>query len=236
MNKIKVSVAMATYNGSKYLKEQIDSILDQTHQIDELIISDDESNDDTLKIIKKYESNDKRVHLINGPKKGIKQNFANAIKNTTGDIIFLSDQDDVWMNNKVEKVLKEFEDNDCILVIHNADIVDENLNATTNDIFSWRRSGAGIMKNIFKNTYVGCCIAFKSELKEHILPIPDDIEMHDQWIGVLGNKYGNNIFLNDKLIKYRRHTNNSSSLHHHTINLMIRNRINFIKNYFRRTK
>ena len=87
--KEKVSVAMATYNGEKYIKEQIETILNNLDDKDELVISDDGSSDMTIEIINKI--NDKRIKLLEGPRKGLKKNFENAIKNTTGDVIFLSE-------------------------------------------------------------------------------------------------------------------------------------------------
>lgn len=232
-NKPLVSVAMATYNGEKYIKEQINSILVNLKENDELIISDDGSTDKTVDIIKKYQNKDKRINLINGPRLGVKQNFANAIKESKGKYIFLSDQDDVWEKNKIKKVLKIFKKEKCQVVIHDADIVDSNLKTTGQSFFDFRNSGKGIIKNIWKNTYIGCCMAFDSELKDKILPIPNNIEMHDQWIGLLGEKYGKSIFLKDSLIKYRRHDNNVSSMKHHKLIKMIRNRVVFIKEYLK---
>ena len=104
MSNIRVSVAMATYNGEKYIKEQIDSILNNLEKSDELIISDDGSKDGTIKIIQEYQKKDSRIKLYDGPKNGVKQNFANAIKNCSGEYIFLADQDDIWNDKKVEKV------------------------------------------------------------------------------------------------------------------------------------
>lgn len=232
----KVSVAMATYNGEKYIKEQIESILENLEEQDELIISDDFSKDNTRNIIKEYENKDKRIKLIDGPKKGVKQNFANAINNCTGKYIFLSDQDDIWIKNKVQQVLNAFKEKECTLVIHDAEIVDEKLNTIDNSFFEYRNSGKGIIKNILKNTYIGCCMAFDAKLKDKILPIPNDIEMHDQWIGILNEKYGKSYFLNEKLIKYRRHSSNVSQMHHYTIKKMIKNRIIFIKKFKERLK
>ena len=231
-NKIQCSVAMATYNGEKYIKEQIDSILLNLGENDELVISDDGSTDNTLKIISNY--NDSRIKLINGPKNGIKQNFANAIEHCTGKYIFLSDQDDIWMENKKEIVLKAFKKYNCSLIIHDCEVIDKNYTVVTPSFFELRKSNSGISKNIIKNSYIGCCMCFDSKLKEKILPIPNDIEMHDQWIGIITEKYGTSFFINDKLIRYRRHDNNASSMSHHSIKKMIINRINLIKNFRKR--
>lgn len=230
---IRCSIVMATYNGETYIKEQIDTILLNMNDYDELIISDDGSTDNTTKIINEYKDN--RIKLIEGPRKGVKQNFANAIQKATGKYIFLSDQDDIWMENKMELVLKAFEKNDVSVVIHDAEVIDENLKITIPSFFEYRNSGKGVIKNIYKNTYIGCCMAFDAILKKYILPIPNDIEMHDQWIGILGEiEAKGSLFLKEKLIKYRRHSNNVSQMHHHGIGKMIRNRIIFIKNYLRR--
>lgn len=225
----KISVVMATYNGEKYIREQIDSILINLNNGDELIISDDGSTDETLNIIKKYIENDNRIKLINGPKMGVKQNFANAIKNATGKYIFLSDQDDIWEKDKVEKVMKAFKKEKCTLVIHDAKIVNQDLEDMQESFFEYRNSGKGIIKNVWKNTYIGCCMAFDIKIKERILPIPNNIEMHDQWIGLINEKYGKSYFLNEQLIKYRRHQSNVSKLEHYGVWKMITNRVKLVK-------
>ena len=228
MDSIRVSVAMATYNGEKYIKQQIDSILNNLDENDEIIISDDGSTDNTKNIIEEY--NDSRIKLIDGPKNGLKQNFANAINNCNGKYIFLSDQDDIWMNDKVEKVIKTFEKEKCMCVIHDCEVFDsETGNIIYDSFYKFRNSKKGIIKNIWKNSYIGCCMAIDSKMKQYILPIPNDIEMHDQWIGVLSEKYGKSCFINDKLIKYRRHSNNVSEMHHYPLMKMIKNRIVFIR-------
>lgn len=223
----KVSVAMATYNGEKYIKEQITTILDNLQDNDELIISDDGSNDNTINIIKSF--NDQRIKLIDGPRKGLKQNFNNAIKNTTGDYIFLSDQDDIWMPDKVNKILEEFRKNHYILIQHDAIVVDENDNVIFDSFAEHRKVGTGIVKNLIKNSYHGCCITFRKELKNKILPIPDTVYLHDQWIGMIAEIEGKTYFLNEKLMKYRRHSENNSSFKHLSIGKMLKNRINYTK-------
>ena len=98
---------MATFNGEKYLKEQLDSILCQLDFKDEVIISDDGSTDETLNLLNEYK-NDKRVQVIKNPRKGVVSNFDNALRNSNNEVIFLSDQDDIWLPNKVEVVKKCF--------------------------------------------------------------------------------------------------------------------------------
>ena len=217
-----ISVAMATYNGEKYIEDQIESILCQLQMNDEIIVSDDGSADNTIEIIKSID--DERIKILSGPKQGVKQNFANAIQNCRGQYIFLSDQDDVWVKNKVECVLKAFKSENCTLVAHDAYITDASLNIIENSYFKLRNSGNGILKNIWKNTYTGCCMAFKRDIIKDILPIPNDIEMHDQWIGLINERIGKSYFLKKPLIKYRRHSNNVSQMVHYPIIKMICNR------------
>ena len=115
---VRVSVAMAVYNGEAYLKEQLDSVLQQLGKKDELIISDDGSTDQTIPIIEAYKKKDPRIRLIFGQGRGIKQNIANAIAHTKGAYIFLADQDDVWMPDKVKRVLAVFRETKCHVVVH----------------------------------------------------------------------------------------------------------------------
>lgn len=219
-----ISIAMATYNGEKFIKEQLDSILCQICKQDEIIISDDGSTDNTLNIIKSY--NDNRIKIINGPHDGVKQNFANAISKCKGKYIFLSDQDDIWMVDKISIVLKVFEKKRCTCVLHDNVTFDSNTGKIIQEsFFEFRNSKPGILRNIIKNSYIGCCMAFDSKMKEYFLPIPNNIEMHDQWIGIISEKYGNSIFIKDKLIKYRRHSNNVTKLKHNKFIKMIVNRI-----------
>ena len=110
---IRVSVAVATYNGERYLAEQLESILDALEQNDEIVISDDGSTDDTRKVIETFQKKDSRIRLVDGPRQGVKKNFESAIRSCSGQYIFLCDQDDIWTKDKVEVVLHAFEKEKC---------------------------------------------------------------------------------------------------------------------------
>ncbi|PLR90781.1 glycosyltransferase family 2 protein [Bacillus sp. T33-2] len=203
---MKVSVAMATYNGEKYLKPQIDSILSQLSSDDELIISDDHSSDQTLSIIEEYKKVDPRVKLFINEESGVTSNFENAIKHTQNDIIFLSDQDDVWKPEKVETVKSYYKQNPEIqMIMSDITVVDNELNTTIDSFYEFRGSRKGVIKNIIKNSYIGCAMSFRKELKAKILPIPRKVPMHDMWIGLVADMNDAALLIPEKLIFYRRH-------------------------------
>lgn len=233
---IRVSAAMASYNGAFYIERQIESILVNLREEDELVISDDGSTDGTLQILERLKGRDARIRVIDGPGKGIKKNFENAISNCRGQYIFLTDQDDIWVENKVETVLEVFHKCGCSLVMHDAIVVNEdNTKELMPSFFAYRGSKAGAFANIVKNSYMGCCMAFKSDIMDWILPIPDEIQMHDQWIGVLNDiRKTGTCMIEDKLLFYRRHTANNSDFSHNTMPIMIRNRIVFLRALIRR--
>lgn len=204
---MKISVALAAYNGEKYIEQQINSILSQIRAEDEIIVSDDNPNSEMSKLVKNMAESDSRIKYIEGPSQGVIKNFENAIEHTTGDVIFLCDQDDVWVEDKVISVMREI-DNGADLVLHDSIVTDENLNAKYNSFFKKNGSREGLFKNIYKNSYMGCCMAFKSKLKKDILPFPKNIPMHDQWIGLVAQKRYKVKFLNKPLILYRLHGDN----------------------------
>lgn len=222
-------MAMATYNGEKYIEEQIKTVLKNLSEDDELIISDDGSTDKTLDIVKGFE--DSRIKTVLGPKAGVKKNFENAIRHCIGKYIFLCDQDDIWMDGKVARVLKEFNSPKVKAVVHNCTLINDNGGKLLDSYFDYRKSGPGRFKNFMKNSYMGCCMAFDSSIKEKILPIPDDIEMHDQWIGLIAEKCGKSVFIDEKLILYRRHEDNASDcFNHYGFSKMFMNRVKLLKN------
>lgn len=226
----RISVAMVSYQGAKYIEEQLNSILMQLGPEDEVVISDDGSTDGTREILARYQEQDGRVRMIDGPKSGVKANVENALRACQGAYIFLADQDDIWMPEKVERVMEAFSDPAVGLVVHDAIVTDGECKEVILDSFySLKGSGAGALKNIWRNTYIGCCMAFRHELLEEVLPIPNYIEMHDQWIGVINDQLKRGTcFLPNKLLKYRRHGNNASGMSHYGVPRMIKNRVCFV--------
>ena len=198
-----ISVCVATYNGEKFIKEQMESILCQLSSDDEIIVSDDGSTDGTIVIINCI--GDKRIRIIEGPRKHSPTfNFENALKEAKGDYIFLADQDDVWKTNKVEVCMKWLQKYDC--VVSDAEVTDSNLNPLYPSLYAIMQVRQGhIYNTVWKNGYTGCCMAFRRNILEASLPFPKDIPMHDIWIGnVAAYKY-NVKFIPDKLILFRRH-------------------------------
>ena len=204
-----ISVVLAAYKGEKYIAEQVKSVISQLGEGDELIISDDYPQGKTFEAVEDIIKNDSRVRYIHGRGQGVIKNFEYAINNAKGDFIFLCDQDDIWLDGKVKAVMAEFEKG-ADVVMHNADIVDAELNRTGETVFAVNGAGTGIIKNIIKNSYQGSCLAFRAELKKYILPFPENIPMHDQWIGLMGEKHGKVSLIEDSYLLYRRHGENVS--------------------------
>lgn len=205
---MKISVALAAYKGEQYIAEQIESILCQLGENDEIVVSDDFPKGETRNAVLNLASKDKRILYIEGKGKGVVKNFENALRNCTGDIIFLSDQDDVWLPKKVESVVKEIE-NGASLVLHDASVTDAFLNITDKSYFSSHGSNASFVGNIAKNSFVGCCMAFTKELMLETLPFPKELPMHDWWIALVALKKKHKIvLLREPLILWRRHGGN----------------------------
>lgn len=222
-----ISVCMATYNGEKYVAEQINSILLQLSENDELIVSDDGSCDGTIKIIQRI--NDGRIKIYNNKNHGLIHNFENALKHALGDYIFLCDQDDVWKENKVCEMILHLNKYD--LVVSDCMVVDKDLNVIFTSFFKQESSCKGLMKNLYKNSYLGCCMAFRRKVLEYVLPFPKHIAMHDIWIGLMVELHGTSYFLENPLMLYRRHGNNaspSSEKSHYSLFYKIRYRAYFV--------
>lgn len=208
------SVCMATYNGAEFIKRQLDSIVKQLDKEDEVIIIDDGSTDATIQIIKEnYSANQVNV-VKNTTNLGSIKSFEKAIAAAKGEYIFLADQDDIWFDNKVSVMMKAFQQG-ADLVVHDAVVVDGELNEMDS---SWNHYNhntltTSILKNTLKNAYTGCMMAIKKERINAILPFPDKIEMHDQWIAHVAMKNDYQIcILTEPLMYYVRHGGNVTGM------------------------
>ena len=204
---------MAVYNGEKYLRQQIESILCQLSDRDELVMSLDESKDKSLDIISDFTKSDNRVKLVRNPyESGVVHNFQNAVEHCSGDIIFYSDQDDVWMPNKIKRVLKEFEDPRVTVVFHDASLTDSNLKVIESSTFKLRGGARETsFGNLFRLSYIGCCMAFRADYKDVVLPIPTIYSSHDWWTGcLLGTGRTRMKAIHEPLIYHRDHENNAT--------------------------
>lgn len=224
-----VSVCMATYNGEKYIKEQVDSILKQLGADDELVVSDDGSEDSTIKILESYRDDRIKIHVHIKDKslthvgEIVCANFANAINNAHGDYIFLSDQDDIWLDDKVRKVKS---------------LLDEYGIVATN---AWKYNGKSFkctaklytklkpLKNytLRRGKYYGCVMAFKREKLKYALPIPKRMALHDVWLGFITEMTSSAYFLDEPLIYYRVSEQSVSHSVRNSISYMIFYRLYF---------
>jgi glycosyltransferase involved in cell wall biosynthesis len=201
---------MATYNGEEYVEEQLESILSQLSATDEVIISDDNSTDETLSIIKKI--NDSRIKVfINEKESGYTKNFENALEKANGEIIFLSDQDDIWMEDKVSKIVSRLEE--CSFVVSDNTIVDKDLKVINHSHFDIYKTSNGFIRNLLIPRYVGACMAFRKEVLIKSLPFPENqtYTAHDYWISLISELYFEACMIHEPLIKYRRHGKNTSN-------------------------
>lgn len=210
----RISVCMATYNGERFVAEQLQSILNQLGPDDEVVISDDGSTDNTINIVRAF--GDSRLRLLAGQSfRSVVLNFENALKYAKGEYIFLADQDDVWLPNKVDRMLTELQVVD--LVVSDCTFVDETGQIIGASYFNTYNSGRGVVKNFIKNTYLGNCMAFRRSVLSVILPFPASLckasklsLYHDVWIGILVNILFRVRFIPEVLSAYRRHSANAS--------------------------
>lgn len=206
-----ISVCIATFNGEKFIREQLRSILVQISNDDEVIISDDFSTDATISVIEAI--NDDRIKIFYNSNKKKRahpaiSNFENALSHAKGKYIFLADQDDVWIGNKISLTMPYLLKYD--MVLSDCMLIDEKGEITYDSFFRLNNSKKGLFNNLLKNSYVGCCMAFNRRILDKALPFPEDIPLHDLWIGFIAELFYNTIFISEKLIMYRRHKNVSS--------------------------
>lgn len=213
-----VDVLLATYNGEKYIREQIESILNQTYRNIRLIISDDCSKDNTPEILREYEKKDNRIELyIQEKNLGVVKNIEFLLSKVKNNYYMLSDQDDVWLSEKIEKSLETLTNKDADLVFGDLEVVDQDLKTIYPSFGDFMLLNNKINKyinspklNYIYNCVTGCTVLAKKETIQKIVPLPGKSKylIHDHWIGLMASIYGKVAYMPEKYIKYRQHGNN----------------------------
>lgn len=210
-----ITVCIATYNGARYLRQQLDSILHQLPTDSEIIISDDGSTDGTLELLLQIQATTAvpiSVLTNPGPEHGSTANFEHALRHAQGDFIFVADQDDVWMDHKVEIMMQHLTQPGYSMVVSNARIVDADLHVICDDYYAARGVYRGLIGNFVKFGYLGCCMALSRHALQCALPFPRrrDYCNHDNWLYLCASVTGRVEVLSESLLLYRRHEDNLS--------------------------
>lgn len=213
-----IDILLATYNGEKYLREQIESILNQTYSNIRLIISDDCSKDNTREIIKEYEKKDNRiVSYFQEKNLGYVKNFEFLLSKVESETYMLSDQDDYWLPDKVEHTYNKMKETNADLVFTDLEVVDENLKTIYPSFNDYMKLSRKIKKFInsyrlqyLYNCVTGCTLMSKKKFINKIIPIPvvSKYAIHDTWIACTVANCGKVAYLDEKTIKYRQHGSN----------------------------
>ena len=213
----KIEILLATYNGEKYVGEQIDSIINQTYNNWELLIRDDNSKDRTLEILKEYEKKDKRIKVIEDKKGnlGFVKNFEELLNNSKEDWVMFSDQDDYWLENKIEKyvAILNTSSEDILkkpMLIHsNSFICDDNLEIIKDEFINSKIANKYNEDDFYFAYFVqGSTVLINRAIIDLALPFSKNVTVHDRYFHLLAEFFGKRIFINESLIKYRQHSNN----------------------------
>ena len=212
-----IDILMATYNGEKYLREQIDSILEQSYTDFRLLISDDCSTDKTRNILNEYVEKDNRVVVfLQNKNLGVVKNFEYLMNKVESEYFMFSDQDDFWYKDKIKKSLKRIEEMDCDLVYSDLEVVNQNLDIIYSSYWKLKGFYKKIKKyNNFESLYLnnfvkGSTMLVKSKWIEKILPLPEKSKyiLHDYWTALIVSRFGKMAYIDEPLVKYRQHIKN----------------------------
>lgn len=213
----KVDILLATYNGEKYIKEQVESILNQTYENIQIIISDDCSTDKTRQVLKEYENNEKIKIFYQEKNLGYVKNFEFLLKQVESNLYMLSDQDDVWKKEKVEKSVEKIENEKLDLVFGDLEVVDENLNTLYKSYNRYMHLIHKIKKyqkdyrlQYLYNCMTGCTIISRKNWIDKVLPFPTNSKymIHDYWLGLVIALNGKVGYIEEPYILYRQHGKN----------------------------
>ena len=228
-----VSVVLAAFRGERFLRAQVDSILPQLAPGDELILSvqrsgEGASEDGTAAVAAACAAEDSRIRLLTCEEAGAAAHFGFALGHVAGDIVFLADQDDVWLPGKVERILACFADPSVSAVVHGCVETDGELRPLPHQRpLRARRIRQGEI--LLRNPVRGCCLALRREVLSDALPIPRCVPMHDSWLGLVSCRHGRVLFLPERLLMYRRHGGNLSPDRHQAPGKMLRDRAGLLR-------
>ncbi len=206
--KVKISVAMATFNGSRFIREQLNSIFSQSYEVHEVIVCDDFSTDNTIEILREYGEKYNLKYWVNTKNLGFVKNFEKAISFCEGDFIALSDQDDIWFENKIEELVNNI--GESLLIHSDVSLIDADsvkfLERFKGDI----NSHNSYYDYLYGNVCTGCTMMFPKTLTNKILPFPDGIAYHDWFIAISAAYYGKVYYYPKPLIGYRQHSSQNT--------------------------
>ena len=211
MNTISVSVVMATYNGTLFLSEQVQSVLRELRPGDELIIIDDCSIDGTLNLLESFMTPEIRI-ICNPVNMGVSATFERGLALSKNEFIFLSDQDDIWVSGKRAAFVAAFlQDPAVSVVISDAEVIDAHGKVIMPSFMADKHGFNGnVIATVWRNRYIGCSMAVRRSLLAAALPVPRQAPMHDMWLGAIGRLTGKVVYLPTPFLQYRRHTSNLS--------------------------
>jgi glycosyltransferase involved in cell wall biosynthesis len=207
-----VSILIATYNGAAYIDEQLKSIVMQASSNDEIVIMDDSSSDNSVAIIAHYASNHPNIRLVRNERNvGVRATFERLLGAATKNIVILSDQDDIWIDGRRDRMVESLRHDGCVAVLANALVLTER--GVERTFFSEAQppNVTSLTQNFVRNNFIGCCMAFRREVLNLALPFPRSISMHDWWLGSCAIALGNVRYIAVPLLLYRRHSNNQSA-------------------------
>ena len=220
---MKVSIALCTFNGEKYILDQLRSIRSQTRKPDELVVCDDASTDKTLDILYSFKKSCPfPLHIFkNETNLGSSNNFGKALQLCEGDVIALSDQDDVWLPHKIKVTLdtmtaleKRHRKNKSLLVHTDAKVVDENLHEIAPSLWQYQKSNPGkgstLKRLLLQNVATGCTVMVNKTLRDMMLPIPPEAMMHDWWMALVASALGQIAYVSEPTLLYRQHEKNDT--------------------------
>jgi glycosyltransferase involved in cell wall biosynthesis len=220
-NKPSIKILLATYNGQEYLAEQIDSILAQSNQDWQLLVRDDGSDDDTVRIIEDYANRlPDRIRLIrdNGGRLGASLNFGKLLEYADTEYIMFSDQDDVWLPNKIEltlnamKAAEQVYPDKPILIHTDLKVIDSELNTIADSMWNYQKlfpeSGDDLNRIMAQNVVTGCTVMINKKARAVSIPVPDEAIMCDWWLALNVCRHGKIVYVSIPSVLYRQHSSN----------------------------